>query len=58
MVAAAQDTAPEDGRWQTLKQAGGGKYWPGVWLFQITDDGLAAELTVKGTRYYRDKALD
>lgn len=31
---------------------------PGVWLYQITDDGLAAELTVKGTRYYRDKALN
>lgn len=31
---------------------------PGVWVYQITDDGLAAELTVKGTRYYRDNALN
>ncbi len=31
---------------------------PGVWVYQITDDGLAAELTVKATRYYRDGALD
>lgn len=31
---------------------------PGVWVYQITDDGLAAELTVKGTRYYRDKELN
>jgi lipid-binding SYLF domain-containing protein len=31
---------------------------PGVWVYQLTDDGVAAELTIKGTRYYRDKALD
>lgn len=31
---------------------------PGVWVYQITDTGLAAELTVKGTKYYRDKRLN
>ena len=31
---------------------------PGVWVYQITDEGLAAELTVKGTKYYRDNDLD
>lgn len=31
---------------------------PGVWVYQITDDGIAAELTVKGTKYYRDKNLN
>lgn len=31
---------------------------PGVWLYQITQDGLAAELTFKGAKYYRDKGLD
>lgn len=31
---------------------------PGVWVYQITDDGIAAELTVKGTNYYRDKSLN
>jgi len=31
---------------------------PGVWLFQLTDKGLAAEATVKGTRYYKDDALN
>lgn len=31
---------------------------PGVHLYQITDDGLAAELTVKGTKYYKDDALN
>ena len=31
---------------------------PGVWLYQLTEDGLALELTVKGTKYYRDDALN
>ena len=31
---------------------------PGVWVYQLTEKGLAAELTVKGTRYYRDKELN
>jgi lipid-binding SYLF domain-containing protein len=31
---------------------------PGVWLYQMTDDGLALELTAKGTKYYRDDALN
>jgi lipid-binding SYLF domain-containing protein len=31
---------------------------PGVWLYQITDDGLAAEITAKGTKYYKDDDLN
>jgi len=31
---------------------------PGIWLYQLTDDGLAIELTAKGTKYYRDGALN
>ena len=31
---------------------------PGVWLYQITDEGVALELTGKGTRYYRDEDLN
>ncbi len=31
---------------------------PGVWVYQLTDDGLALELTVKGTKYYQDKELN
>ena len=31
---------------------------PGVWLYQLTDDGLALELTVKGTKYYKDDELN
>jgi len=30
----------------------------GVWLYQLTDDGLAVELTAKGTKYYRDDDLN
>jgi len=31
---------------------------PGVWVYQITDDGLALELTAKGTKYYKDGDLN
>jgi len=30
----------------------------GVWLYQLTDDGLAVELTAKGTKYYKDDDLN
>ena len=31
---------------------------PGVWVFQLSDKGVVAELTVSGTKYYRDRDLD
>lgn len=31
---------------------------PGVWLYQLTDTGLALELTAKGTKYYKDSDLN
>jgi lipid-binding SYLF domain-containing protein len=31
---------------------------PGVWPYQLTDDGLALELTAKGTKYYKDDELN
>ncbi len=31
---------------------------PGVWLYQLTDNGLALELTAKGTKYYKDDDLN
>ena len=31
---------------------------PGVWVYQMTDKGLALELTVKGTRYSKDDDLN
>ena len=31
---------------------------PGVWMYQLTDKGLALELTGKGTKYYKDDNLN
>jgi lipid-binding SYLF domain-containing protein len=31
---------------------------PGVWLYQLTDEGVAVELTAKGTKYYKDSDLN
>jgi hypothetical protein len=31
---------------------------PGVWLYQITGDRLALELTAKGTKYDKDSDLN
>jgi hypothetical protein len=29
-----------------------------IWLYQLTDNGLAVELTAKGTKYYKDDDLN
>ena len=31
---------------------------PGVWVYQMTDEGIALELTGKGTKYYKDDELN
>ncbi len=31
---------------------------PDVWIYQVTDKGLALELTAKGTKYYKDSDLN
>lgn len=31
---------------------------PGVWIYQLTEDGLSLELTAKGTKYYKDSSLN
>ena len=31
---------------------------PGVWLYQLTDKGLALEITAKGTKYDKDSDLN
>lgn len=38
--------------------AGAMSVTPGVWLYQLTDDGLALELTAKGTKYYKNDDLN
>jgi len=31
---------------------------PGVWVYQITKNGLALQLTLQGTKYYKDSGLN
>jgi lipid-binding SYLF domain-containing protein len=31
---------------------------PGVWVYQITKEGLALQLTLQGTKYYKDNDLN
>ena len=31
---------------------------PGVWVYQVTDKGLALDATIKGTKYYKNDALN
>ena len=38
--------------------AGAASVSPGVWLYQLTDEGLAAEITAKGTKYYKNDDLN
>ncbi len=54
----AQSTAAATAGGQGAWAAGAMSIAPGVWLYQITDDGLALELTAKGTKYYKDAALN
>lgn len=38
--------------------AGAASVDQGVWLYQLTDKGLAAEITVKASKYYKDAELN
>jgi lipid-binding SYLF domain-containing protein len=48
-----QATAAEGG-----SMAGATSVSDGVWMYQMTDKGLAAEITIKGTKYYKDGDLN
>ena len=37
---------------------GAAQVMPGVWMYQLTDKGLALELTGKGTKYFKDDDLN
>jgi lipid-binding SYLF domain-containing protein len=54
----AQATAAAQASGQGGAFAGAMSISPGVWLYQLTDDGLALELTAKGTKYYKDGNLN
>ena len=53
----ATASAQLSGQGQEL-YAGAMSIKPGVWLYQLSDDGLAVELTAKGTKYYKDNELN
>jgi len=57
-VAGAQATAAATTGGQGAAYQGAASVSPGVWLYQLTDEGLAAEVTVKGTKYYKDDELN
>jgi len=38
--------------------AGAASVSPGVWMYQLTDKGVALEITVKGSKYYKDDDLN
>ena len=54
----AQATAAAQVSGQGAWAAGATSISPGVWLYQLTDNGLALELTAKGTKYYKDDKLN
>ncbi len=54
----AQATAAAKGSDKGAAYQGAVAVSPGVWLYQLTDKGLALELTAKGTKYYKDSDLN
>ena len=56
-LGAQATAAATDGKMGAAYQ-GAASVAPGVWMYQMTDKGLAAEITAKGTKYYRDDELN
>jgi lipid-binding SYLF domain-containing protein len=54
----AQTTAGAAVKGEGLALQGALAVSPGVWLYQLTDTGLALELTAKGTKYYKNDDLN
>ena len=54
----AQATMALKGKEKGKAFEGAASVSPGVWVYQLTEKGLAAEISLKGTKYYRDKSLD
>jgi lipid-binding SYLF domain-containing protein len=38
--------------------SGAAEVSPGVWVYQITKNGIALQLTLQGTKYYKDDDLN
>jgi lipid-binding SYLF domain-containing protein len=54
----AQTTAAATTGSQGASMQGALSVAPGVWMYQLTDKGLALEATAKGTKYWKDSALN
>jgi lipid-binding SYLF domain-containing protein len=55
--AQATVTAQADGKGDQVF-AGAMSVTPGVWLYQLSDEGLALDITAKGTKYFKDDELN
>lgn len=53
-ASAAAKTSPENGG----SMEGAASVADGVWMYQLTDKGLALEITAKGTKYSKDDDLN
>ena len=53
-----QTTAAAKNGDQGAAMAGAVSISDGVWMYQLTDKGLALEITAKGTKYYKDNDLN
>ena len=47
-----------DSGWDGGAYSGAANVAPGVWVYQITKKGLALQLTLQGTKYYKDDELN
>jgi len=56
-LGAQATVAATDGK-SGMAYQGAASVAPGVWMYQLTDKGLAAEITAKGTKYYRNDELN
>ncbi len=54
----AQSTVAAQYQGEGSAYAGAVAIKPGVWLYQLTGDGLALELTARGTKYFKDDELN
>jgi lipid-binding SYLF domain-containing protein len=56
-ASAEGDAAAKAGKSGTA-YSGAAQVAPGVWVYQITKNGLALQLTLQGTKYYKDDDLN
>jgi len=57
-AASAEGDAAAKGGKSGAAYSGAAQVAPGVWVYQITKNGLALQLTLQGTKYYKDDDLN